>query len=178
VKDSNRLIWLDLEMTGLGPETSVIMEIGCVVTDSDLNVVAEGESIAIHLSDNELNAMDDWCTEHHGKSGLTDRCRHSRISLEEAEEKTLKWLQQHCEAGKSPLCGNSIGQDRRFLYKYMPVLNEFFHYRNIDVSSIKELSRRWYPNVRPPEKRKTHTVMEDIRESIEELRHYRKAIFR
>src|SRR6185312_15583747 len=143
-EQGNRLIWLDLEMTGLEPEQHVILEIGCVVTDSDLNVIAEGPALAIHQSDAVLASMDPWCIDQHGRSGLTRKVRESKIPLAEAEEQTLVFLQEHCEAGKSPLCGNSIGQDRRFLYKYMPRLSAFFHYRNIDVSSLKELAYRWY----------------------------------
>jgi oligoribonuclease len=173
------LIWLDLEMTGLDPETQTILEIGTAVTDSDLNLLAKGPSCVIHLSDKTLGEMDPWCIEHHGKSGLTAKSRASKVSLAEAEAKTLEFLKLHCKEGESPLCGNSIGQDRRFLVKFMPKLNDFFHYRNIDVSSIKELVKRWYPAaMQPPEKKKTHHVMDDIEESIQELHFYRKTIFK
>jgi len=173
------LIWLDLEMTGLNPEKDVIMEIGTVVTDKDLRVIAEGPALAIHQEDSVLNHMDSWCIEHHGQSGLTQRCRDSKISTDQAERQTLEFLKQHCPAGKIPLCGNSIGQDRRFLAKYMPTLNQFFHYRNVDVSSIKELVIRWYPTLQnAPTKKKTHFVLDDIRESIAELQHYRQTIFK
>jgi len=173
------LIWLDLEMTGLDPDQQTIIEIGTVVTDSDLSVVARGPSLVIHQSDAVLAAMDPWCIEHHGQSGLTQRVRDSSITLAQAEEQTLAFLKKYCKSNASPLCGNSIGQDRRFLVKYMPRLNHFFHYRNIDVSSIKELVKRWYPpDLQPPDKKKTHYVMDDIDESIEELRFYRKAIFK
>jgi len=173
------LLWLDLEMSGLDPETQVIIEIGSVVTTSDLKVIAEGPAIAIQQSETVLNSMDPWCIEHHGKSGLTARCRASKITLAQAERQTLEFVQAHCGPQSSPLCGNSIGQDRRFLYKYMPTLNDFFHYRNVDVSTIKELVKRWYPAAsQAPNKRKTHSVLEDIRESIDELRHYRETVFK
>jgi oligoribonuclease len=173
------LIWLDLEMTGLDPEKHVIIEIGCVITDSELNVMAEGPSFAVHQPEEELAKMDEWCVTHHGKSGLTARVRASKVSPAQAEQETLAFLKKHCPARQSPLCGNSISQDRRFLNKYMPELEAYFHYRNVDVSSIKELVKRWYPpTLQAPEKRKTHNVVDDIRESIEELRHYRNTIFR
>ena len=173
------MIWLDLEMTGLDPEHNVILEVGSAVTDSNLNMIAEGPVFAISQPDSVLTTMDPWCIEQHGKSGLTERSRTSQVSLAEAEEKTLAFVRQHCIPKASPLCGNSIGQDRRFLYKYMPALNAFFHYRNVDVSTIKELVQRWYaPANHAPEKKKTHYVLDDIRESIEELRHYRREIFK
>ncbi len=177
--NENDLIWMDLEMTGLHPEKDVILEIGTVVTNADLQVIAEGPVFAVHQPDAVLDGMDPWCIEHHGKSGLTDRCRKSKVSLAQAEKETLAFLQKHCPAKKIPLCGNSIGQDRRFLVKYMPTLNDFFHYRNVDVSTIKELVQRWYPKLEHGrEKNKSHQVMDDIRESIEELQHYRKNVFR
>lgn len=172
------LIWLDLEMSGLDPDRHVILEIGCLVTDAQLNVIAEGPCFAIAQPETVLEAMDPWCVEQHGRSGLTDQCRRSNTTLAEAEQRTLAFLRRHCNEKASPLCGNSICQDRRFLYKYMPALSAFFHYRNVDVSSIKELARRWYPASQAPKKAKTHHVLEDIRESIEELRHYRRTLFR
>src|SRR5579864_4382541 len=176
---NDALIWLDLEMTGLDPEKETILEIGTVVTGPELEVIAEGPTIAIHHPETVLKSMEPWSLEHHEKSGLTQRCRDSKISMSQAEQETLKFLVKHCPAGKIPLCGNSIGQDRRFLCKYMPKLNDFFHYRNVDVSSIKELVRRWYPDSRhSPEKKKTHHVLDDIRESIEELKYYRQTIFK
>jgi len=175
----DRLIWLDLEMTGLDPDRHAILEIGCAVTDSDLNLIAEGPSMVIAQTAKVLAQMDPWCIKQHGKSGLTRRVKESRIDLGEAETVTLQFLRRFCVPKCSPLCGNSIGQDRRFLHRYMPRLNNFFHYRNIDVSSIKELVRRWYPAKRQaPEKRKTHHVLDDIRESIAELRYYRQSVFR
>jgi oligoribonuclease len=179
MKSADHLIWLDLEMTGLEPERHAIIEIGCAVTDKELNVIAEGPCFAVHQPEEVLALMDAWCVEQHGKSGLTEQVRRSKTTLAEAEEKTLAFLKEHCQERASPLCGNSIGQDRRFLDKYMPALNNFFHYRNVDVSTIKELVKRWYgATQQAPNKEKTHHVMEDIRESIEELRFYRKTIFR
>jgi oligoribonuclease len=179
MKSADHLIWLDLEMTGLEPDQHTIIQIGCVVTDKNLNVLKEGPSFAIHQPESELAKMDAWCVEQHGRSGLTQQVRDSKVTMAEAEEKTLTFLREHCLPGKSPLCGNSIGQDRRFLYKYMPTLNNFFHYRNVDVSTIKELVKRWYgAPQQAPNKAKSHHVMDDIRESIEELRFYRKTIFK
>ncbi len=179
MKKAENLVWLDLEMTGLDPEKHVIIQIGCAVTDSQLNMIAEGPVFAVHQPERELRKMDAWCVRQHGQSGLTAEVRQSRTSVKKAEQETLKFLKKHCVAGKSPLCGNSIGQDRRFLVKYMPHLNDFFHYRNIDVSSVKELVSRWYTDrEKAPQKDKTHHVLQDIRDSIDELRHYRKAVFK
>lgn len=177
--DKDHLVWLDLEMTGLEPDHHVILEIGCAVTDSQLNLIAEGPVFAVQQPESILTTMDPWSQEQHGRSGLTERSRTSPTNLRAAEEKTLAFLKQYCVDKASPLCGNSIGQDRRFLYKYMPKLNDFFHYRNVDVSTIKELVRRWYTaDKQAPEKSKTHYVLDDIRESIEELRYYRKTVFK
>jgi oligoribonuclease len=176
---NDRLIWLDLEMTGLDPESHAILEIGCAVTDSHLKLIATGPVFAVFQPSRVLALMDPWCVNQHGKSGLTQRVKDSKISLREAERRTLKFLQRYCSPKSSPLCGNSIGQDRRFLVRYMPRLNEFFHYRNIDVSSIKELVRRWYPaRFQAPPKRGTHCVLDDIQESIAELKHYRDTVFK
>jgi oligoribonuclease len=173
------LIWLDLEMTGLDPERHAIIEIGCAVTDSDLHLIAEGPALAVSQSAKVLARMDPWCVNQHGRSGLTQRVKESRVSLAEAERRTLRFLQRYCRPKSSPLCGNSIGQDRRFLVRYMPKLNNFFHYRNIDVSSIKELVSRWYPSrFHAPKKSKTHHVVDDIRDSIAELKYYRKSVFK
>ena len=173
------LVWLDLEMTGLEPDKDVILEIATVVTDSNLTILAEGPCLAIHQSDEVLNAMDPWCVDQHGKSGLTQRCRDSKVTALDAQARTLEFLAQWCAPAKSPLCGNTIGQDRRFLVKYMPRLNDFFHYRSIDVSSIKELVQRWYPEAKYVySKSKQHLSLEDVRESIAELAHYRKTVFR
>lgn len=176
---TNLLVWIDLEMTGLSPENDTIIEIATLVTDSDLNIVAEGPVLAVHQSDSVLSAMDEWNTKHHGESGLLDRVRASSESLDSASEKTLTFLKEHTEKKSSPLCGNSIHQDRMFLRNYMPNLNEHFHYRNIDVSSIKELVRRWYSSEnQAPKKKNIHRALDDIRESIEELKFYRKNVFR
>lgn len=175
---SDKLVWIDLEMTGLDPEQERIIEIATIVTDSELNTVAEGPVLAVHQSDELLEAMDEWCTKTHGDSGLTRRVRESRISEADAEQQTIDFLKQHLEAGQSPLCGNSIGQDRRFLVRYMPGLEAFFHYRNLDVSTIKELARRWRPDVlKGVQKKGSHLALDDIRDSINELRHYREQFF-
>lgn len=177
IKDN--LIWVDLEMTGLNPDTDRIIEMAAIVTDSDLNLIAEGPVIAVHQADTVLSHMGEWCTRQHGQSGLTDRVRASKISETEAEQQMLAFLREHSEKGVSPMCGNSIGQDRRFLWRYMPELEAFFHYRNLDVSSIKELAKRWKPEVMDGfRKQGTHLALDDIRESIEELRHYRRHFFR
>jgi oligoribonuclease len=177
--DERNLIWLDLEMTGLDPEKDVVLEIATVVTDGQLNVLAEGPCVAIHQPDAVLDGMDPWCVEQHGKSGLTQRCRESKFSILDAQARTLEFLAPLCAAGKSPLCGNTIGQDRRFLVKYMPRLHDFFHYRSIDVSSIKELVQRWYPEAKYVySKTKQHLSLADVHESIDELRHYRRTVFR
>ncbi len=168
------LIWIDLEMTGLIPEEDVIIEIATVVTDFELNVVAEGPSIAIHQKDDYLNNMDEWNTNQHTKSGLLKRVKESKISLQEAEKQTLDFLSKHVNPGGSPMCGNSICQDRRFLYNYMPDLEKIFHYRHIDVSTLKELAIRWKPELTPILKKQTkHLALSDIYDSINELKHYR-----
>ncbi len=177
-QDTN-LIWIDLEMTGLDPDQDVIIEIATLVTDAELNVLAEGPTFAVHQPDQILDGMDEWCTRQHGRSGLTQRVRDSNISEAEAEQSTIRFLQQYVGAGKSPMCGNSICQDRRFLYRYMPELEKFFHYRNLDVSTIKELARRWSPEVLAGvSKSGAHLAMDDIRDSVNELRHYRQQFFK
>ncbi|MGH1372451.1 MAG: oligoribonuclease [Cellvibrionaceae bacterium] len=177
-KDDN-LIWIDLEMTGLYPDRDVIIEIATIVTDAHLNILAEGPVFAIQQSQQTMDAMDDWNTNQHGKSGLTQRVLDSRISTEEAEQKTIEFLRQWVPEGKSPICGNSIGQDRRFLVRYMPQLEEYFHYRNLDVSTLKELARRWSPAVLDSVKKTgAHLAMDDIKDSIEELKHYREHFIR
>ncbi|WP_150909914.1 oligoribonuclease [Marinobacter halotolerans] len=177
--EANYLVWIDLEMTGLDPEKERIIEIATIITDSELNTIEEGPVIAVHQSDSLLNSMDEWCTRTHGESGLTQRVRDSRVSEIDAEQQTIEFLQRYLEPRQSPLCGNSIGQDRRFLVKYMPELEAFFHYRNLDVSTIKELARRWRPEVLDGVKKKgTHLALDDIRDSINELRHYREHFFR
>ena len=169
---------MDLEMTGLDPETCKVLEIATIVTDSQLNVLAEGPVMAIHQSDELLDGMDEWCTKTHGDSGLTERCRNSDITEDIAVQRTIEFLSQYVPKGVSPLCGNSISQDRRFLQKHMVELEEFFHYRIIDVSSVKELVRRWKPEVlKGLHKKGTHLAIDDIRESIAELQFYRTQIF-
>jgi oligoribonuclease len=176
---SDLLVWLDLEMTGLDPKKCTVLEIGVVITDNELEVVEEGPVIAIHHSEKTLAGMESWSRYHHKKSGLTEDCRKSKIGLKKAEQAALHFVQKHCKKRTAPLCGNTIWQDRRFLVKYMPQLEQYLHYRTIDVSSVKELVSRWYPNdhAMPREKNQTHRVADDIRESIDELRHYRKKVF-
>ena len=177
--NENNLIWIDLEMTGLEPSTDKVLEVASIVTDSDLNILAEGPEIAIYQPDYVLENMDEWCINQHGKSGLTERCRQSKISEQEACELTIDFLKDYVPAGKSPMCGNSICQDRRFMHEHMRSLEDFFHYRNLDVSTIKELARRWRPNLVSDYKKKgAHLALEDIRESIEELKRYREFFFK
>lgn len=172
-KKSN-LIWIDLEMSGLVPEVNHILEIATLVTDKDLNIIAEGPSLVTYQPDGVLDAMDEWCTTHHGNSGLTEKVRNSTTSVSEAEEQTLSFVEQWVEKGASPLCGNSIWQDRRFLIKYMPRLDAFCHYRNIDVSTLKELAARWRPEIMAGfNKKGSHRALDDILESIDELKYYR-----
>ena len=174
---AKHLIWIDLEMTGLDPDAHMIVEIASIVTDNQLNIVAEGPDIVINQPHAVLSAMEPWSREHHQASGLTDRIKASPYTCAQAETETLAFLSQYCKKGDSPLCGNSIGQDRRFLVKHMPSLEDFFHYRNIDVSTIKELVKRWYPALSRFEKEKTHLALSDIRESIGELVYYRNNVF-
>lgn len=178
-EQDTKLVWIDLEMTGLDPDKERIIEMASIVTDSELNIVAEGPVIAVHQPDSLLDAMDEWCTTTHGASGLTDRVKKSTTTEAQAEQETIEFLKKHVAPGQSPLCGNSIGQDRRFLVKYMPELEAFFHYRNLDVSTIKELARRWRPDVLDGVTKKgSHLALDDIRDSINELRHYRETFFR
>jgi|TARA_B110000902_G_scaffold102613_1_gene121272 oligoribonuclease len=173
------LIWIDLEMTGLDPLVERIIEIATVVTDGDLNVLAEGPSLVIHQDDALLDAMDEWNTKQHGGSGLTERVRNSQISEQQAMVATIDFLRDWVPAGQSPMCGNTIGQDRRFLVKYMPELAEFFHYRNLDVSTIKELARRWKPELLEGfTKKGNHLAMDDVHDSIAELAYYRDVFIR
>lgn len=176
---AHNLVWIDLEMTGLNPKTDKILEIATIVTDPQLNIIEEGPVLAIQQSTAVLDAMDEWCTKTHGDSGLTARCIASTVTIEEAQRQTIVFLQQHVPHGASPLCGNTIGQDKRFLVKYMPQLNDYFHYRSIDVSTIKELCRRWQPEILSGfEKKGVHLALDDIRESIEELKYYRQSVFK
>jgi len=174
-QDDNNLIWIDLEMTGLDTQNDVIIEIATLMTDSNLNILAEGPVLAIHQSDERLAAMDEWNTRQHGNSGLIERVKKSQISEAQAQQETLAFLAEYVGKGKSPMCGNSICQDRRFLARCMPELEAYFHYRNLDVSSIKELAKRWAPDVlNSLQKRGAHLAMDDIKDSILELQHYRQ----
>jgi oligoribonuclease len=164
-------------MSGLDPERHVILEIASVVTDERLHIVAEGPDVAINHPEHILSSMEEWSQKHHQSSGLLDQVKASIYDCQLAEQNTLDFLSQYCEEGISPLCGNSVWQDRRFMIKYMPRLNAFLHYRNIDVSSIKELVKRWYPTLPPFEKQKFHLALSDIKESIQELRYYRENAF-
>ncbi|MDP3878271.1 MAG: oligoribonuclease [Methylobacter sp.] len=178
-QDSSHLVWIDLEMTGLNPDTDLIIEIATIVTDKNLNILAQGPVLAVHQADAALAAMDDWNQQHHGQSGLIERVKASTINDAEAERQTLAFIKQWIPENASPLCGNSIGQDRRFLYRYMPVLEAYFHYRNIDVSTLKELAARWAPDVKEGfKKASSHQALNDIVESIEELRYYREHFIR
>ncbi|MGZ5055751.1 MAG: oligoribonuclease [Methylobacter sp.] len=174
-QDSSHLIWIDLEMTGLDPDNDLIIEIATIVTDKNLNILAQGPVLAVHQSDAALAAMDEWNQQHHGQSGLIKRVKASTINEAEAERQTLAFLKQWVPENTSPMCGNSIGQDRRFLYRYMPNLEAYFHYRNIDVSTVKELAARWAPLIKDGfKKQSSHQALDDIIESIEELRYYRE----
>lgn len=174
VSDSN-LIWVDMEMTGLQPDQDVVIEIATIVTDSELNTLAEGPVIAIHQSDAILAGMDEWNTTHHTASGLVDRVRASTTDEQAASLETIAFLEQWVPAGKSPMCGNTICQDRRFMARHMPTLEAYFHYRNLDVSTLKILAQRWAPEVADGfSKKGAHLALDDIRESIEELRYYRE----
>jgi oligoribonuclease len=173
------LLWLDMEMTGLSPETDRIIELAIVVTDADLNTVAEGPVLVVHQPDEVMNAMDNWNKGTHGKSGLIDRVKASQLNEAEAEAQMLEFVKQHVEAKLSPMCGNSICQDRRFMARGMPLLEEFFHYRNLDVSTLKELAKRWRPGLAEGFKKSNkHEALADIYESIDELKYYREHFIR
>jgi oligoribonuclease len=170
------LVWIDLEMTGLDPDTCFIIEIASLVTDSDLNLIAEGPNLVIYNSEEQLQSLSDWCKDTFGKSGLIDRVRNSTTSAQDAEAETLEFLREHTSKGSSPLCGNSVHNDRAFLWRHMRELHDHLHYRNVDVSTLKDLLTRWHPEeYRPPNKRDSHQALVDIRESVEELRYYRSA---
>lgn len=179
VKAKKALIWIDLEMTGLDTVRDEIIEIATIVTDDDLNILAEGPVLAIKVADTVLNNMDDWNKNQHGQSGLIDRVRRSNVTLADAQTATLEFLAKWVDKGVSPMCGNSICQDRRFLARQMPDLEAYFHYRNLDVSSVKELCYRWRPDVANSyQKGGTHLALDDVRDSIRELRHYREHFFK
>ena len=176
---ADNLVWIDLEMTGLDTQADRIIEIATIVTDASLAVVAEGPVLAIHQPESVLDRMDEWNRTTHGASGLLQRVRDSRLTAAQAEAKTLEFLAAYSEPGTSPMCGNSICQDRRFLAREMPMLEKFFHYRNLDVSTVKELARRWAPGVLAGvQKASTHLALDDIRESIRELEHYKRHFLR
>ena len=178
-QNSKNLIWIDLEMTGLDTTSDYIIEIATIVTDSQLNMLAEGPVLAIHQANDVMNGMDEWNTRQHGQSGLTERVRNSTLNEQDAERETIAFLEQYVPANASPMCGNSICQDRRFLARCMPELERFFHYRNLDVSSIKELVKRWSPNIAGGfKKSSTHLALDDTRDSIRELVYYREYFFK
>ena len=178
LNSKDNFVWIDLEMTGLDPDKEVIIEIATIVTDSQLNILAEGPDLVLHQPEIYLTRMDDWNRNQHSKSGLIDDVRKSMISLEAAESQTLDFIKQFCETKQNPLCGNAVHHDRRFLIKYMPKIHEYLHYRHIDVSAIKTLAQKWYPKQKEVKKSTSHRALSDIRESIEELRFYRANYFK
>jgi len=179
IDKSKTLIWIDMEMTGLEPDTDRIIEVATLITDADLNILAEGPVLAIHQSDTVLAGMDEWNQRTHGESGLVARVRASKVDEASAEQQTLDFLRQYTESGSSPMCGNSVHQDRRFMANYMPTLEAFFHYRNLDVSTVKELARRWRPELLAGfSKQSSHQALDDIRDSVNELRYYREHFFK
>ena len=176
--DENNLIWIDLEMTGLDTVNDEIIEIATIVTDKELNELAVGPVIAIHQPQSRLDMMDDWNQKQHGKTGLIKRVLESKYTCEQAQTETIAFLEKYVPAGKSPMCGNSICQDRRFMARQMPELEKYFHYRNLDVSTLKELVKRWYPKEGFEfDKESEHLALSDIRDSIDEMKHYRSKLF-
>jgi oligoribonuclease len=179
IDKTSTLIWIDMEMTGLEPDSDRIIEVATLITDADLNILAEGPVLAIHQQDTVLAGMDEWNQRTHGDSGLVARVRASKVNEDSAEQQTLDFLRQYAEPGSSPMCGNSVHQDRRFMVNYMPLLEAFFHYRNLDVSTVKELARRWRPELSAGlTKQSSHQALDDIRDSVNELRYYREHFFR
>jgi oligoribonuclease len=173
------LVWMDMEMSGLDPKTCVVLEIATLITDKDLNLVAQGPALVVHQPQPVLDAMDDWNKKHHGESGLIKEVQNSQTTLAQAEQQTLDFIVQHCKPKSSPLCGNTIYQDRRFLIEYMPKLEDYLHYRLVDVSTVKELVKRWYgPEFQAPQKKQKHKALDDILETIEELKFYRSKVFK
>jgi len=179
MKHKHNLVWIDLEMTGLEPKQDRIIEIATIITDSELNILAEGPVFAVKQEKALLDGMDEWNTKQHNQSGLVNRVLESGITEQEAEQKTIEFLSQYIDKGKSPMCGNSVHQDRRFLWKYMPTLADFFHYRNLDVSTLKELVKRWNPKLLGGVKKESqHLALQDIKDSIDELKHYRETFIK
>jgi oligoribonuclease len=174
---NKRMVWIDLEMTGLDLERERIIEIATIITDSELNIIAEGPNLAISVPEELIEGMDDWNTRHHFGSGLINRVRNESVSLEDAEQQTLEFIKQYVPKNTAPLCGNSVWNDRQFLVKEMPTVTDYLHYRMVDVSTIKELARRWYPGLPKFEKKGTHLALDDIRESVFELVHFRELLF-
>ena len=178
-ENQSHLVWMDLEMSGLDPKTCSILEIASLITDKDLNLIAEGPHLVIHQPSSVLEAMDEWNQKHHSRSGLVEAVKNSTTTLAEAERRTLEFVASHCAPQSSPLCGNTIYQDRRFLIEYMPQLEAYLHYRLVDVSTVKELVKRWYgPEFQAPPKKQSHKALDDILETVEELRFYRDKVFR
>lgn len=177
-RENPKLVWLDMEMTGLDPQKEGIIEMATIITDSQLNILEEGPNLVIHQSQVLLQDMDPWNTKHHEKSGLLEEVRKSKITVKQAEKLTLEFIKNYCAPKKSPLCGNSVHHDRRFLEFHMPEIHEYLHYRHIDVSTVKSLAKFWYPKVKFPKKNNAHRALDDIRESIEELKDYRKKFFK
>jgi oligoribonuclease len=174
----NNMVWIDMEMTGLDPEKEKILEIATIITDGNLNILAEGPDLVIHQPSSILKGMDEWNQAHHAKSGLIEAVKASTMTVKKAEQLTLEIIQEYCKPKKAPLCGNSVHHDRRFLLKYMPKIDSYLHYRHVDVSSLKALIARWYPKDKEPPKGKSHRALSDIRESIAELKFYRERYFK
>ena len=178
VQAKNYMVWIDLEMTGLDPDVDRIIEVAVLITDSELEIVAHGPELAVYRTDEELSVMNSWNRNTHGGSGLIERVKASDISIAQAEQQVAEFIQAWTESGSAPLCGNSVHVDKRFMYREMPSVVEWLHYRIVDVSTLKELAQRWYPDMEPFAKQERHRAMDDIRESIDELRWYRRQLFK